>query len=635
MLQTINDKAKGILGWVIIALISVPFALWGIQEYIGGAPQPFAAKVNDMEISPAEFDQAVERQRQQLSSMFGGQLPNNPQFDKSIKQQVVNQLINRKLLEAYIEKTGYSISNKLLAHKIQQMEIFQEDGKFASKSYKQIVNSQGMSVGRFEYVFKQDLKVQQAQDGISKTSFVGAGEVNLLNQVQNQLRDVSYIVFEQSKYKDSLHLTEDEIAQYYADHKENYLSPETTSIAYIELTAADIKPEAAINEEELHRQYDEYVASLASSEERKARHILVQVNASDDDATREQKKQKISAALKQLKQGKDFAKLAKVVSEDPGSASQGGELGWINKGMMVPAFEDALFALKKGETSSIVESEFGYHIIQLEDIKSSKPESFEQKRAELVKAAQQQEIDNLFYERSELMATLAYENDDSLDAVADALSATIKHSKQFNRLVGEGVAAEEKVRQAAFSDLLLKEGRNSDVIELGKNHILVMRTEQHHVAKPQGLQAVKAQVEQALRLQKIQQLAKEDSQKVLAELKAGQSMVDVAKKNHLSFKQLGFINRQSTDAEKLIVNSAFTQSKPINKQASYNTVPLARGLALVAVNDIKKAEKFDIEASKKLQQQMAVDVSGRELMAFIGLLREQADIIIAHDLYKE
>ena len=635
MLQTINDKAKGILGWVIIAFISVPFALWGIQEYIGGSPQPFAAKVNEVEVTPAEFEQAVLRQRQQLESMFGGQLPSNPQFDKSIKQQVINQLINRKLLEDYIEKAGYNISDSLLAKKIQQMEVFQEDGKFASKSYKQIVNSQGMSVGQFEYVFKQDLKVGQVQDGISKTSFVAAGEVNLLSQIQNQLRDVSYIVFEQSQYKDQLSITEDEIAQYYADHKDNYLNPETTSVAYIEITAADIKPESEINEEELRRQYDEYVAGIASNEERKARHILVQVNASDDDATRQQKKQKISAALKRIQQGEDFSKVAKAVSEDPGSATQGGDLGWVNKGMMVPAFEDALFALKKGQTSAIVESEFGYHIIQLEDIKANKADSFEQKRDELVKAAQQQEIDNLFYERSEVMATLAYENDDSLEPVAEALSAEIKHSKQFNRLVGEGIASNEKVRQTAFSDLLLKEGRNSDVIELGKNHILVMRTEQHQPAKPKRLDEVKAQVEQALRLQKIQQLAKADSQKVLAELKAGQSMADVAKKKGLSFKHLGFINRQSTDAERLIVEAAFTQAKPVNKQASYTTTPLARGLALIAVNDVKNSEKIDAEESKKLQQQMAADISARELMAFIGLLREQADIIIANDLYNE
>jgi len=195
--------------------------------------------------------------------------------------------------------------------------------------------------------------------------------------------------------------------------------------------------------------------------------------------------------------------------------------------------------------------------------------------------------------------------------------------------------ANEKVRQTAFSDLLLKEGRNSDVIELGKNHILVMRTEQHHPAKPKNLDEVKAQVEQALRLQKIQQLAEVDSQKVLAELKAGQSMADVAKKKHLSFKAPGFINRQSSDADRLIVEAAFTQAKPVNQQASYKTIPLARGLALVAVNDVKKAEKIDLEASKKLQQQMAADVSGRELMAFIGLLRAQADIIIADDLYNE
>ncbi len=634
MLQTINDKAKGILGWVIIAFISVPFALWGIQEYIGGGPQPFAAKVNDIEITPAEFDQAVERQRQQLASMFGGQLPSNPEFDKSIKQQVINQLINRKLLEDYTEKAGFNISNKLLAQNIQKMKVFQDDGHFDAKSYKKIVNSQGMSVGQFEYVFKQDLKVQQVQDGISKTAFVSPAEVNLVDRIQNQLRDVSYVVFEQSTYKDKVKVTEDEIAQYYEENKQNYLSPETTSIAYIELNADNIKPESEINEDELRRQYDEYVAGIAADEERKARHILVQLKDSDDEATQQQKKQKIEAARQRIAKGESFAKVAKSVSEDPGSASQGGELGWIGRGMMVPAFEESLFKLKKGELSGVIQTEFGYHIIQLEDIKGKKPESFEQKRAELVKAQQQQEIDNLFYERSELMATTAYENDDSLEPVAEALSESIKHSKSFSRTAGSGIASNEKVRQAAFSDLLLKEGRNSDVIELGKNHIVVLRTEQHHPAKPLALAEVKEQVKQALINKKIQQLAQADSQALIAELQKSASLPALAKAKKLPLKQLGFINRKFADADRLVVNEAFSMAKPSDKPV-YKTVALARGLALVAVNGVKDADKLDAAETRQLQQQMEADLSGRELMAFIGQLREQADIIIADKLYDE
>ena len=634
MLQTINDKAKGILGWIIIAFISIPFALWGIQEYIGGGPQPFAAKVNDMEITPAEFEQAVERQRQQLASMFGGELPDNPAFDKSIKQQVINQLINRKLLEDYTEKSAYSISNELLAQNIQKMEVFQKDGGFDASSYKKIVNSQGMSVGQFEYVFKQDLKVQQVQEGISKTAFAGPAEVNMVSRIQNQLRDISYVIFEKAAYRDRVRVSDDEISQYYEENKRRYLSPETTSIAYVELDAGNIKPEGEINEDELRRQYDEYVAGIAANEERKARHILVQIKDSDDESTRQQKKQKIEDARQRIIKGESFAEVAKKVSEDPGSAAQGGELGWVAKGMMVPAFEESLFMLKKGELSGVVQTEFGYHIIQLEDIKGQKPESFEKKREELVKAQQQQEIDNLFYERSELMATLAYENDDSLEPVAEALSLPIKHSKLFDRLGGEGVAANEKVRQAAFSDLLLKEGRNSDVIELGKNHIVVLRTEQHHPAKPLPLVKVREQVRQALINKKIQQLAEADSQALLDELQKNTSLTVLAKAKKLPLKALGFVDRKSSAGERLVINEAFAMARPADKPV-YKTVPLSRGLALVAVNGVKDTDKSDTKDLAQLQQQMEADVSARELMAFIGQLREQADIIIADKLLDE
>lgn len=631
MLQAINDKAKGILGWIIIALISIPFALWGIQEYIGGGQEQYAAIVNDTKISIREFDQALGRHKQRLESMFGGQLPQGEAFERQMKQQVVDQLISRQILEQLALSSGFRVSDKSLAEKIQAMDVFQQDGQFQVKNYEQLLSSQGMSVGGFEFLMRKDIVIQQLQEGIVNSSLVGKNYLDQIDQLQQQIRKVSFLSFKNNDYLTNISLTEEDTQQFFENNQSRYMHPEQLSVSYVEFKGDMISVDVPVEEENLRRQYDEYVASLAEREQRKARHILIQVDEIADETTKATKKQQIKDLLQKIKAGEDFASLASTASEDPGSSTQGGDLGWVSRGMMVPAFDDALFALNKGEVSAIVESGFGYHIIKLEDIKGETPVSFDKKKAELVKELKQQEIDNQFYEHSETMATLAYENDDTLQTVADALGLEIKHTGLFTRSSGQGIASDKKVRDTAFNPSVLKDGRNSDVIELEKNHILVLRIDEHKPSKSKALEEVRQQVEAAWKSQKSAELARQAAETSLSELKQGKTLKELSNK-YSQQSELGEIRRDDKKSDQRIVQAAFKLPRP-GEKPEYDLVDLGNGSAVLILEKVIDATTASKKEQREaLEKQIESMVSNQEFVAVLDYLKSQSDIVISDQL---
>lgn len=634
MLQAINDRIKGIVGGIIIFFLSITFASWGIQEYLTGGKEKYAASINGTEISVSEYEAAISKQRQRYQQLFGADLPTDAAFEQKMKQQVLDQLVLQRVLNQSVESSHYRISDNLLAENIQKIEAFQQDGKFASATFQQILGSQGMSVREFEQLYRRDLMALQLQGAISKSVALDGKTLQLYDQLQNQMRDVSYVAFNSAKALADITVTDAETQKYFTEHQDSYQHPEQASISYIELTADNIHVAGSVDEEQLRRQYDEYVAGLASADERKARHILVRVDAAAPAQAKDEARKKIEQVLAQLKSGKSFADMAKQNSDDTVSAAQGGDLGWITKGMTDAAFEKQLFSMnKKGEVSGVVETSFGYHIIQLDDIKSAKADSFETRKSELVKAVQQQEIDNLFYEKSEQLATLSYENDQALQPAADALGLKIQNTGMFTRSGGTGIAATEAVRKAVFTDAVLKEGRNSEVIEIAKNHILVLRINEHQPAKAMLLEEVKPFVEMAVKADKARQKVMAIGLQALADAKAGKTLDVIARENHGDFMKLGSIQRKHGGADTRVVQAAFRINKPAAQQISYDTVETQNGIALIAVSSV--ANKPDASRPEEIQAAASLlegDLAEQEMAAVLNYLKSQSDIEIAKDL---
>ncbi|VAW67397.1 hypothetical protein MNBD_GAMMA09-2732 [hydrothermal vent metagenome] len=631
MLQSIHDKAKGVLGIFIVVLIGLTFALFGINDYLTGATEKFAARVDGVEISQSEFEQGMTRQRQRLEEMFQGKVPDSPIFQQRMKEQVLEQLITQRVLKKAISDEGYRVSNQMLAQKIKNMEAFQQDGSFDAVAYQAIIQGQGMAIKEFENLYRSDLGVQQFQDGILRSSVVGPGELNILYQIQQQSRDISYLQFDDSQYEADTAVTEDQIRDYFEANKARFMSPEMVSISYVELKSDDLMKDIVVDDAAIKELYDNYVSSIKAKEQRKARHILINVSADADDETRSSKKATAEGLLKRINAGESFEALAKASSDDPGSSDKGGDLGWINKGGMTPEFEASLFKLKKGETSKIVESEYGYHIIHLDDIKSGNIDSFELKKSELIKQHQAQAIEDRFYEKSELMATIAYENDQSLQDVADALGTEIKTLPAFSRFQGTGIATNDKVRQAAFDSAVINEGRNSEIIEIDRKHAVVLRLDVHTDAKPKALEEVKAQITAALKAQGAREKAQAAALAALVLLEQGKAIDAEEVKSTASLVKVGSVKRDNKTLNQQVLQAAFTMVKPKGKPV-YKVLELATGAAVLELKSVSAPAPASDEQLQVLSRQFQNEQANRDMEAVLSYLKSKAEIVRQSEL---
>lgn len=633
MLQSINDRVQGWLGWVIVALISVPFALWGIQSYLEVGGNKFIAKVNDTEITPATYDRALSQQRARLEQMFGKNMPKSDAYDNILKQQVLNQLITTEVMNQYANITGYTITDASLVQAIHSIDAFKEDGTFSQTLYERVLNSQGMSMTGFEAMYRQELSTSHFQNTIMSSAISTESEVAQEIALINQHRNISFIEFDAAKFITKAVVTDDEAKAHFQQNSLRYMNPEQVSLQYIELKSEQLESEVPVNEADIEKSYEAYVANAKSNEQRKASHILVNLASDATDEAKKQADQKISKIEKELAADADFAELAKKYSDDTGSASAGGDLGLVSKGMMVKPFEDALFALNnKGQLSKVIRSEFGYHIIKLDEIQSAKVESFEIKKASLEKELKESGVQNLFYERAEMLANLAYENPEGLDFVAEQLKLKIKNTALFTRAAGTDVASNEKVRNTAFENAILNEKLNSDAIEITNKHVVVVRIDKHQPATAKSFELVKNSIIAELKTNKAKQMAKENATALLGKIESdgtGSNWKKLMSEYNEATTSLNLVKRDSDKADKLIIQEAFKLSKPEAGKVSFKQVAMNNGnAAVVAVTTVTEmkddSEKSVAESAKKLNQV----TSNQEFSAAVATIKESFEIYI-------
>jgi len=631
MLQSINDRIQGWLGWVIVALISVPFALWGIQSYLEVGGEKFVAKVNDTEISTSTFDRALAQQRARLQQMFGKNMPKGAAYDNILKQQVINQLVTTEVMNQYANEAGYTVANASLAAAIRSIEAFQENGEFSQSLYEKVLSSQGWSSAGFEAMYRQELSTSHVQNAIMASAFATESEIAQQQKLSNQQRNVSFIQFKAQEYFAKAQVTEEEENAHFQKNAFRYMNPEKVSVQYLELKSDQLASEIPVNDGDIKQRYEDYVTKIKSNQQRKASHILVSLAPDGTDEEKTAALDKITSVKKELDAGASFADLAKKHSDDPGSASVGGDLGLVTKGMMVKPFEDALFSLNNAQTSDVVRSEFGYHIIKLTEIKTAKILSFAARKSSIEKELKEAGMQNLFLERSELLANLAYENPESLDIAAEQLKLTIKKSATFTRTSGTGLAANAAVRKAAFDDALIRDKLNSETIEISPKHIVVIRVEDYTAATAKDFADVKANINAELKAEKAQDMAKAAATEVFAKLQADSSKSGwntLTNEYKTATTALNLIKRDSDKADKQLVQAAFRLSKPGTGKVSYQQVAMHNGdaaiVAVTVVADSKDAAKKDSAIATKLSNKSA----SQEYAAVVAAIKESFDIYI-------
>jgi peptidyl-prolyl cis-trans isomerase D len=575
MLQEIRDKAQGWIAWAIVILISIPFALWGIQSYLGIGSEPVAATVNGSEITVRTLDTQFQRFRQQIREQLGAAYRPELFDDARMREEVLNRLIKDRVLQQTADELGLRAGSTMVQAAILGMDAFQKDGRFDQESYERALRLQGLVPAEFEERVRQELIMGQLSQAVQAGSFITPREINESQRLLKQTREVSYFVIPAGDFKLSDAVSDEEVSAYYEANSNAFVTPEKVKVEYILLDARTAGQTVDVDDEKLRGYYENNQDEFGRPEQRKASHILIQVAADADQAVVDEAKAKVEALAERIANGESFDELAKQNSQDPASAASGGDLGFITRGTMAPSFDEALFSLEEGVVSEPVRTNFGFHLIKVTGIKGGDVKPFEDARAEVEAAYRKVEGERLYFEMADQLADLSYEDPGSLEPAATALGLSVQQSDWFTREQGTGAFAKAKVRTAAFSDDVLQEHNNSELIEIDGTSSVVLRILDHQEASVQPLDEVKAQITETLQQQKAQQQAQAEADKRLAEMAAGASLSAVAG----SYQVTGpvTVDRNNREVPPGLSSALFRTEKPAPGGSSSGSAELAGG----------------------------------------------------------
>ena len=632
LLHSIRESATGWFAWVIVILISIPFALWGINSYIT-PPNPSIATVGDYKISIQEFQNAVQTESEKYKDKINSDLLNSA----LLKKVVLEKLINNRAMINYLYSAGLSVSKEQVDLQIRNDPNFQLEGQFSEELYNRYLPS-AYSKSNYRNSLVTQILLQQFSDGISTSSIVSDAETKRVIQLIKQKRDVSYALVKAQSYADSVVIKEEEINNYYQNFETQFKNPEQVKLAYLELSRKLMAQRVEITDEELEKHYKDNSAQYTQAERRKASHILFTVSSDAADEEKQTVKLEAQAILDKLNSGADFAESAKQYSKDPGSADNGGELGFFSKGEMVPAFEEVAFSMKPGEISALVETPFGFHIIKMLEIEGGDVESFDKVKAKILETLQFEMVENDFFEKSELIQTLAYEQPDSLDAIATELELTIKQSELMGREgisdnSSENIFSKQKVLSAAFSISVLEEGNNSDLIDLGDDHVIVIRVVERIPADTKPFEEVKADIEAQLKSDAMTAKAQEVANSLIKKLEAGESLADIAKLStdgdDFEIIDAGLIERQDMKTPVYIVRKAFTMPREL-KYASTKTA--TGDIAVITINAIENGDSEDKELYASVKNALLQNKANMNTALSVMQIRSETAVTINNAL---
>lgn len=510
---------------IILALLVVPFAFFGLDAYFRDAPGGAeVAIVDGKPISAAEFDRALRDQQDRLRNAAGGQVDRAMLESEELRRAVLDNLINQRLLALYGAENRLTVTPAELQKTIAGLDGFQQDGRFSLERYEALLRAQGMTPAMFEARIAQDIRIQQLATAVGDAGFVPAAAARRFLVAQLEERTIREMRFPAARHAGEMQPTDDEIASYYEANAPQFERPARVKAEYVVLDQAAVEKQVSVKEDEVRAFYDSNPQRFGQAEERQARHILLQLDPAAPDAEVQKvmaRAQELVAALR--KEPGRFAALAKEVSQDPGSASRGGDLGYFGRGAMVKAFEDAAFSQKQGEIGDPVRSDFGVHIIEVTGIKPAAVRPLEQVRAEVTEELRTQAAGRRFAELAEQFSNMVYEQSDSLAPVADALKLEIRKTDWVAR-GGDAVGGyrSERLLNALFADEVVKDGRNTEAIEVGANTLVAARATAFEPAQRLPLAEVKGQITERLRASGAAKKAEEEGSAMLGLLQKGE-----------------------------------------------------------------------------------------------------------------
>lgn len=623
MLQSIRDGIQGWVAALIIGVICVPFAFWGVTSYFTGGGDVIVAKVEGSEISQREFQQAFQSRYQAEQRRLGDAAELIDQ--QTLKLQVLEGMVSRESLSRYVLDEGYDVSDDELVEALRNNPYLQQDGEFSQSRYGQLLAALNMDPATYEESLRRSLRVGQLQTSLSESAEVSDAEVKRIWQLRNQTRAIETVQLDAEKLMAGINVSEEDIQAWYDDHLNDYVSEERVRVDYLALNVADLEARVEVDSDDIAARYEEDKARYVTPEQRRARHILIGGDVNDAS------KEKLEAIKARIEAGESFEVLAKENSDDPGSAEQGGDLGLVGRGVMVKPFEDALFELgNSGDISDIVETQFGLHLIQLEEIQAEKGRDIEDMRVEIETTLRTEKAEQLYAELIEQLSELAYENPAELASTAEALELTARTSGWFTREQGTGISSDPAVREAAFSSTVVQDGENSDVVELGEGRAVVLRTNDYQPAEQKELSVVSSEIEKALRAQRARAKASQLADEILTALNTGAALSSAAAATKFAVVDHGAITRESSAFDAAALRGAFALPHPEAGQFVGGRTALSNGNVVVyVVSAVVEADADTEQASAEMAQLRSALKGERgrtELFATLRDIREKSSV---------
>lgn len=627
MLEDIRESSQGLTAKIILGLIILTFAVAGIGSYTNSVDTSVAT-VNGEKISQQEFDKAYQAQRNRMAQQFGEMfdtLSSDTNYMANFRQSVLDNLINEKLIDQSAQSLLIRVSDERIKATIREMPEFQVDGVFDNNRYLAIINQAGFyQSSSFRDYLRVEMTRRQLSQALVATEFNLPYQETLQQNLQNQTRNIRFATVSAKQFEAGIEIAEEEIKTYYQANQVRFENKEKVKVNFIRLTVEDIAKGVEVSDDEVSAYYQDNIASFTQAEQRRVSHILIEFTQDDSESEATAKTQ-ADAVLARLSQGEDFAALAKELSSDTFSGENGGDLDYIEPGVMEPTFDEAAFALTTvGDTTELVKTSFGYHVIKLTELKAEEVQSLAEVQSELRNKVSNEKAQDEFYTQTQEMARISFEFPDSLDDAASEVNAKVETSSWLSHTGNATPFDNAKVIEAAFSDLVLQDNMNSDIIEVSDTVALVLRLNTYQEANVKPIVEVEAQIKTILVSQKATEKAQETMDELLAQFKAGNDITEQLIKSYASFTVKENIARYSADLDQSITREAFVLPHPVEGAVSASSVALSNGdLALVEVQAVNVSEGA---VNPQLSQQQTSQLAQSAYKSYVDSLKIGAKI---------
>jgi peptidyl-prolyl cis-trans isomerase D len=670
VLQSIRDKLTGIIAIFIFAILIIPFAFVGVSSYFTSDAVNAIAVVNDQEITISQFNSGFQNYRRRMQAQLGAAF--DPEiFDQAIvRRQFLDQMIDEELLAQVSIDAGLAVDNQRLAQSIRNIESFRVDGEFNADVYQARLAAQGITPKQFEADMRASMVMSQLPASIADSAITTDWELNDYARLSDEQRAFKAVIVPafpevpedeaeaaveqeadaeveaEAADPETAELIADAMAEeelieeeailaWYQAHQGDYMSREMVSIEYLELDAATLGGSVEPEEDILIARFEEQKSRFVTPESRLASHILIEVDSAAPEVDIETARQLAEELSGRAREGEDFAGLASEHSQDVGSASDGGDLGWVEPGFMVQAFEDGLYELSlENPVSDPVRTGFGWHVIYLREIRPAEGMTFTEARDILLAEYTTETDERRYLEQADRMVDIIYEDPTTLDAAAEELNLEVLEAGPFARQGGDlGVSANMNVVNAAFSDLVLAQGVISDPVDLGINHIVLIRLQEHLPEAQLPLEDVRDQVVESVRRERAMEAASAAADELLASLTAGADIVTLAESSGLELVEADVALRTSPEFDAQLREQVFLLQWPDDTGPARAVVELGESYAVIQLDSVTQGELSEEDALRKqaYQRRISNSSANTETLGFVRMLREQSTIVINED----